>query len=456
MPLTNLNTRIDTTRRLKGSRKKGGWKKYLIRLFIFFVILFVAVYLPVRASYSAIRKVIAEGKAVSEAAKNENLDDIRDHLKKMKVANDDLNGSLNFLFWVRVIPYFGGFYADAKHFSTAAASELTAANSIADSLDPYKAELGFNGHPTDGTDRVSQAVKVMDKVIPQLDKVTPQLKAASEEVSSVDVGKYPDTLGKTQVKSRVDTAKNLITGLYYAVSQARPALEQAPAALGEPNAKNYLLIFQNDKELRATGGFMTAYAFLKIDHGHVSSTGSDDIYRLDEQLLQRCQNVICPLTPPDPIAKYLPEANGKPRTAWSMRDSNLSPDLPTSMQTFEKMYNFLPSAQQFDGVILIDTKVVEELIKITGPIDIYGTTYSADIEKTCDCSKVVYAMENYSQIVEKGEQGRKAILGTLMQQILARSLGASTEKLPEFITAGVTCMIQSCKMRYLSLIGQIK
>jgi hypothetical protein len=44
---------------------------------------------------------------------------------------------------------------------------------------------------------------------------------------------------------------------------------------------------------------------------------------------------------------------------------------------------------------------------------------------------------NYAQVIEKGEQDRKAILGTLMQQILARSLGASTEKLPEFINAGV-------------------
>ncbi len=69
------------------------------------------------------------------------------------------------------------------------------------------------------------------------------------------------------------------------------------------------------------------------------------------------------MTPPDPIAKYLPEANGKPRTAWSMRDSNLSPDVPTSISQFERMYNLLGKGTPWDGIILIDTHVVEELLK---------------------------------------------------------------------------------------------
>jgi hypothetical protein len=182
---------------------------------------------------------------------------------------------------------------------------------------------------------------------------------------------------------------------------------------------------------------MTAYAFMKFDKGHISSSTSDDIYRLDERLLEICKSRVCPLTPPEPIAKYLPEANGKPRTAWSMRDSNLSPDVPTSMRQFESMYAYLGKNESFDGIILIDTHVVEELIKITGPIEVFGTQYSADFDKRCNCPNVIFELENYAQIIEKGENDRKAILGTLMQQIMARSLGSSTDKLPEFINAGV-------------------
>ncbi|MBI2011823.1 DUF4012 domain-containing protein [Candidatus Daviesbacteria bacterium] len=452
----NLNKRIemmDSKARYNKSNinmgRKRSRKLIFLRVFIILSFLFVAIYLPIRGVYSGSRSMVASAKAIQAAAKNENLDDIRKNLEEMKKSAGGMNMSLNFLFWLRIIPFVGGYYADAKHFAKAAEYELDAAKVIADSLDPYKNELGFTGQPTPGQDRVAQLVKILDKVLPQIDKVEPQLKKAREEVKSIDVNKYPQTLGGIRLKSRIDTARNFIIGAHYAVTEAKPALEIAPSALGEPIAKNYLIIFQNDKELRATGGFMTAYAYLKLDKGRVSSSSSDDIYRLDEKLLSVCLSKICPLDPPLPIVKYLPEATGKQREAWSMRDSNLSPDLPTSMRDFEKMYQMLGEGLPFDGIIMIDTHVVEELIKITGPVEVFGTTYSAELDKRCNCPNVIYELENYAQIVQKGEKDRKAILGTLMQQILARSLGSSTDKMPEFINSGVKLAIAKNVMFYL-------
>lgn len=436
MTFVNLNKRLNSNRPYYYHKKKGLGKK-LVKLTLILLILLMGIYLPVRGVYQSGKKMVSAARNINNAAKAGNFGDIKKNLKEMKDANSGLTVSLNFLIWVRLVPYFGGFYADSVHFSKAFGYELEAAIKVANLLEPYQSELGFTGQPTLGQDKVAQIVKILDKTIPNLDQIQPQLKQASDEVESIDVSKYPEKFGPRDVKSQVDTAKNFIQGAYFAVSQARPALEIAPAALGEPTSKNYLIIFQNDKELRATGGFMTAYAFLKLDKGHVSSSTSDDIYRLDEQLLNVCKSKICPLTPPAPLVKYLPEANGKPRTAWSMRDSNISPDLPTSLGNFEKMYTLLGEGTPFDGIIMIDTHVVEELIKITGPVEVFGTTYSASMDKRCNCPNVIYELENYAQIIEKGEQDRKAILGVLMQQILARSLGASTEKTPEFINAGV-------------------
>lgn len=447
MPFVNLNKKLNNSRLY--NKNKRDHKKLLTKILIILLVCFFAIYLPVRGVYSSTKKVISSAKVVSFAAKQENLDQIRSGIKDMKKASGDLNLSLNFLFWVRFIPYFGNFYADIKHFAKASTYELNAASVMADSLDPYKTELGFLGVPSPGQDKVAQAVKVLEKIIPQLDKVVPDLEKAAKEVSSIDVNKYPETLGGRRLRSQVETAKNFITGAHFAVTKARPALEVAPDSLGASKPKNYLIVFQNDKELRPTGGFMTAYAYLMLDKGKVSSSQSDDIYRLDEKLLKVCLNKICPLTPPEPIVKYLPEANGKPRTAWSMRDSNISPDVPTSMGQFERMYSLLGEGTPWDGIILIDTHVVEELIKITGPIEVYGTKYSAEKDSRCNCPNVIYELERYAQIIEKGEADRKAILGTLMQQILARSLGASTEKLPEFINAGVKLAASKHMMFYI-------
>lgn len=448
MDFVNLNRKLRTTRP-NHYHKNRELKKRWVKLPLFLLILIVGILLSVIGVYQSAEKMIAAARNVNNAVKQGNLDDIGKNLREIKEANDDLNTSLNFLVWVRLIPYFGGFYTDMVHFSKAVGYELNAAIQISDFLNPYKSELGFTGQPTAGQDRVAQVVKILNKTIPNLDQIEPQLKKASDEVESIDVSKYPEKFGSKNIKSQVDIAKNLITGAYFAVSQARPAIEVAPGALGDPTPRNYLIIFQNDKELRPTGGFMTAYAFLKLDKGHISSSTSDDIYRLDEKLLNVCKSKICPLTPPAPLVKYLPEANGKPRTTWSMRDSNISPDLPTSMGNFERMYTLLGEGTPFDGIITIDTHVVEELIKITGAVEVFGTKYSAETDKRCNCPNVVFELENYAQIIEKGEQDRKAILGTLMQQILARLLGTPTEKIPEFINAGVKLVQSKHVMFYM-------
>lgn len=434
MPLTNLNRKLNSQNIYRTSKKSN--RRKLFKILIVLLILVALVYFPIREAYQSVKTIAFAGKQAGLAFQNEDLGQVKTSIVDMKNANGRLGISLNFLIWVRIIPFIGGYYADANSFSDAAEYELAALEKIVNILEPHKAEIGFDGQPSPGQDRVAQVVKILNIVVPDLDKIEPDLKKASDKVANIDINKYPETMGKYRLRSQVDAAKGMITGAYYAVSQARPALEVAPSALGEPSAKNYLLIFQNDSEIRATGGFMTAYATLKLDKGIVSSSTSDDIYRLDEKLLNVCKTRICPLTPPEPIVKYLPEENGKPRTAWSMRDSNLSPDVPTSLKQFEKIYEYIGDKESFDGIILIDTKVVEELIKITGPIEVLGTTYSAEKDTKCNCPNVIYELERYSQIIEKGDPDRKAILGTLMQQILARSLGVSMQKAPEFINIG--------------------
>lgn len=397
----------------------------------------LAVYLPVRGAYSAAKRLVVGGKEISAAAKQQNLDQIRQGIRDTQAALADLDGSLNWLFWLRAVPLAGGYYSDTKHLVVAGRAELEAVGKIAASLDLNKSELGLAGQPTPGQDKIAQAVKILNQVLPDIAKYEPNLKKARQEVEKIDTGKYPEKIGSRKVRGLLEEAKNFMIGADIAVSENLDALQVAPEALGEPTSKTYLLLFQNDKEIRPTGGFITAYAFLKLDRGHLTTTVSDDIYRLDEKLLNVCLSKICPLTPPAPIVKYLPEMTGKPRTAWSMRDSNISPDLPTSARQFERMYQLLGEGLPFDGIITIDTQVVEELIAITGPIDVYGTTYSAETDKRCNCANVIYELEHYAEIASKGEPDRKAVLGTLMQQILAKSLGSIADKLPAFLNTGI-------------------
>ena len=437
MALINLTKKLDNWDRnnygVTLNKRSGSSKKSYKRLFIVLALILIFTGLPLFFAYSGLKDVQRSAKALAQAYQNQNFGQIQKEVSSVKGALTKSDISLTFLIWLRIIPIVGGYYADIKSLSSASLQELSALEKVLVELKPMEDTLGFKGTPLAGPERVSQMVTILEKTIPNLDKLEGYFKKASEDVSSIDVGKYPENLGNFKVRRAIETSKNMIMGLYAAVTVGKDALVLAPSALGVPLSKTYLLLFQNDKEIRPTGGFITAFATLSIKGGQIDTTTSDDIYRLDERLLATCLNKICPLTPPAAIIKYLPEVTGKPRSAWSMRDSNMSPDVQTSAGEFERMYQLLGGGFPFDGILYIDSQVVEEMIEVTGPIDVYGTKYSSEKDERCNCPNVIYELESYAEIAAKGEEDRKAILGVLMSQILARALGADPEKMPQLI-----------------------
>lgn len=426
------------------NKKKHPRKQRIFAIILFFIIVLV---IPGIFIYSGLKQTLSHGKRLVTAYKSQNFDSLRKEITSTKNGLRKLDLSLNFLFWLKIIPFLGGYYSDAKGFVSAGTLELDALDKLLSNLEGL--ELGFDGHPKSGPDRVTQAVKILNKSLPYLDKVEGNLQKGADKVINIDINKYPDTFKGKNLRKNLEVAKNFILGVAVAVKEGKQALMIAPQALGVPAAKNYLLLFQNDKEIRATGGFITAYATLTISNGQVSATTSDDIYRLDEKLLNVCLTKICPLSPPAPIVKYLPEVSGKIRSAWSMRDSNISPDVPSAAGEFERMYKLLGEGLPYDGIIYIDSQVVEQLIEVTGPIDVYGTKYSAEVDKRCNCPNVIYELESYAEIAAKGEKDRKAVLGVLMQQILSKSVGADVEKLPQLVETIATLANHKHVMFYM-------
>lgn len=139
--------------------------------------------------------------------------------------------------------------------------------------------------------------------------------------------------------------------------------EKLPEILGLESAKTYLVLFQNNMELRPTGGFIGSYGLLTFDRGRLSDFTISDVYSADGQLNGHVE-------PPTPINKYLGEAN------WWLRDSNWDPDFPTSAKRAEW---FLDKEvdQQVDGVFAIDLYPIKDFLKINGAI--YLSDYNTDI-----------------------------------------------------------------------------
>ena len=82
------------------------------------------------------------------------------------------------------------------------------------------------------------------------------------------------------------------------VVNGKPLLKIAPYLLGSEESRTYLILFQNDKELRPTGGFLTAYSIAKVEKGKFEPVLSSDIYSLDDAYYPTEKA-------PEPIVKYL-------------------------------------------------------------------------------------------------------------------------------------------------------
>ncbi len=140
------------------------------------------------------------------------------------------------------------------------------------------------------------------------------------------------------------------------VLQAKRIISEFPALTGLEKPTNYLILFQNNMELRPTGGFIGSFALASFDGGRLSNLQVSDVYAADGQLKGHVE-------PPAPIKNYLGEAS------WYLRDSNWDADFPTSASRVEW---FLDKEidQSVDGVVGVDLEFAKNILKIVGPVSL--------------------------------------------------------------------------------------
>ncbi len=171
--------------------------------------------------------------------------------------------------------------------------------------------------------------------------------------------------------------------------------------LGGNGPRKYLFLFQNNQEMRSTGGFIGSYGMLDIFNGHVRNFFIDGIFNPDGQLKTR-------IVPPAPVQKI--SAN------WSLHDSNWFPNFPTSAEKAIWFYE-KTGGPTTDGVITMTPTVMQKMLELTGPIDMpeYGIT----VDKDNFVGEIQYQVEvDY----DKELNNPKKILGDLAPKILDKIL----------------------------------
>ncbi|MDQ6795772.1 MAG: DUF4012 domain-containing protein [Chloroflexota bacterium] len=234
---------------------------------------------------------------------------------------------------------------------------------------------GARGDLATATARVDRALSLLDR-IPD-DAVGP-IRAARDEARD-QLGRYQPIL-----------------------EQAAQAVQFVPDFLGWDRPKRYLVLAQNPAELRPTGGYIGQFGLVAFSRGRIVEMTFRDmgtIYTHPGPAF---------VVAPAPLRNHLLG----PDQSWRFADGNWSPDFPTAARQTARLYGMEPDSEPIDGVIGLTTYAIDELLSLTGPIDVRG--YNVTVKPGNATFDLFAATRGF--LVPGGD--RKAILGVFAHLLI--------------------------------------
>lgn len=191
-----------------------------------------------------------------------------------------------------------------------------------------------------------------------------------------------------RIKAAVAVFRTSLPGLKEGLQNIQTVLSLAPTLLGISKPTSYLIELLDSTELRPGGGFIGNYGVVTISDGRLSSIHLTDTYLLDNAFTYSGHSI------PFPSAyDWFPLA-----PSWSLRDSDLDADFPTSARYAEQIYHTEGGTNPLQGVIAITPGFIEGALKITGPI------YVGEYHETITVQNLINSI-HYHQLNEEWNGG---------------------------------------------------
>jgi hypothetical protein len=289
---------------------------------------------------------------------------------------------------------------------------------------PYVSKLSSGKNMVDAGKHISLAGQALSQAIETMKSLKNPLSESGNDISLLDVFESTKKTLKT-ARSELEDTQKCLDGVKVddlpqdKQSQFLELKNKLPVILasldnffdnsniftdilGGNGPRKYLFLFQNNSEMRATGGFIGSYGLLDISNGRIRNFKINGIFDPDGQLQEK-------IVPPIPIQKI--------SAAWSLHDSNWFPDFPASAEEaisfFEKTGG--PTA---DGVITLTPTVMQKLLEVTGPIEM------PDYDLTLDSNNFIEKTQDQVEVKDKDKNNPKQILSDLAPILLDKLFNA--------------------------------
>lgn len=239
------------------------------------------------------------------------------------------------------------------------------------------------------------------------------LEAADARLQAEDSRGYVD-----QFRARYDELAGLVGDAADAMDAASVAVDLMPLALGAEDPQRYLLVFQNNAEIRATGGLPGALSLLNADNGRISLGRQVAASSFGER------------STPLPVTKEEEEVFTDYLGRY-MLDANFTPAFPRTAELMKQRWEEV-HPERLDGVLSLDAVAISYLLEATGPLSVDGYDLTAD--------NAVDVLINQIYIDRPDPQAQDAffrqVVSAMFGRILQGDLGRPRELLAALVRGG--------------------
>ncbi len=423
-----------------GVRRVSFWRRGSVRT-VFMIILLAVIGLSVVTVLGVSRLVTggAQAKAGIEAAQSAatefDFPGAREGVKEATTGLERAQSGLKLLVWTRPVPYVGDQVAAVSAVVAAgidSAAALSQAIDIAEEV--YDVVLEAQGLLD--IKKTGERVESFADLTPEtkadllrtLHNSFPKLKEAQVKLrlAQADLDRLDELSVAPQITEAIAPFRELLPALIAGVDVLVPLAASVQELAGVDSDRQWLVLFENNSELRPGGGFLGVFGLLLMRDGEIKNMLVSDTYAIDQYV----ENPLYYVAAPAPLVKYL----GVPK--WYFRDANWSPDFPTSAQTAVKLLrqevSFLGQpVPEIHGVIGITPTFVSRLIALTGPITVDGITFDSSNIRDLLEYEVEFGFADKDIPFEE----RKLIVSKLTDELIDRLFHLSTSKWPDLFLA---------------------
>ncbi len=298
--------------------------------------------------------IFRQGKQLSNTVSELNFDKIQRETNSLSTNAIRVEKSFNKLFWIFKITNsedeFSNLYQivqGTKYISESGKDLVIGLRPLGEYIKDFEPSINEDGSEKESLKEYKDYLTAIDDNRYLLQEGVYKLSLAQNLITKVDARKYP-----TFIKDLVYQYKELVNQIDSTVKPLEKVSEFLPDLLGIDERKRYLILLQDNGEIRSSGGWISNYAVIAIENGQIRELFVDDIY--NAQALLNLKGF--KYRTPNSMTRALQS------TTYSFPLVNWDPNLEDILLSSEQFIFDLGKGDKLDGVIAFDTVFLQRLL----------------------------------------------------------------------------------------------